>query len=233
MRFQKNNEQISYKDFSEMFPRQGRILSGHAENFPQLTLNLEELWSFSEEGMKLENIAIDLKKMLSYHQSFFYKHSIYKENLAKALGLKKQNRFFKVIDLSAGFLSDTALMLAMGLEVICYERNPYLACLIDREVEKLNSDKLHFFYGEYEQGEGDVFYFDPMYSEKNDKSAPKKQMQFLRQFIGVDEDAQEFILKIKEKKKRLVIKRSKKAPSLLENPSHQVIGKSTRYDVYF
>jgi hypothetical protein len=71
-----------------------------------------------------------------------------------------------------------------------------------------------------------------MYEEKNSKAAPRKGMQLFRKHVGVDTDARQSAQKLQQLSSRLVIKRSVKASSLIENPSMSFGKKSTLYDVY-
>ena len=65
-----------------------------------------------------------------------------------------------------------------------------------------------------------VIYFDPMYSEKNEKALPKKEMRIFREVVGVDLDAESTAKSLLKMSKRLVIKRSIKAKPILDNPSN-------------
>ncbi len=222
---------VDFKLFQELFPLEAGWIEPNLELYQDVILHIDETWKVGLVGVDFSAFGLDLAKELSYHKRYFQKSSIYKENLARALGLKRGAKL-KVCDLTAGMLSDTALMLAMGIEVVAYERNALMAALIHQEVKKVAPVGLSFHYGECIKVDVDVYYFDPMYEQKNEKSAPKKQMMFLRQTVGVDQDAKDFALNISQRGKRLVIKRSKKADPLLKRPIHQVIGKSTCYDVY-
>jgi 16S rRNA (guanine1516-N2)-methyltransferase len=231
MHFYQDKKEIHFSDFENQFPAEAKILG----------LYLEQSISFQIEDnrIKLESpysnpVFVDAQSKLDYHKKYFYKHSIYKEPLAKAVGIKKGQDKPHILDATAGLLGDTLLMYAMGANVECCERNPIAAalCLNAINTENLNI-KFHFSnVSDLDLESYDVLYFDPMYSEKNDKARPKKEMQIFRDIVGIDADAKEIALNLKEKSKRLVIKRSIKAQPLLAEPTMTYNGKSTSYDVY-
>lgn len=232
MQFWKNKKEISFKEFSSLYPRQAKILSKCDEENWQFIIENERL-KFIYKDYK--PIFIDILNILESHRIYFYKNSFYKEPLAKALGLKKGKSRPSVLDATAGFMGDTLLMSNFDLKSLtCMERYPIAQCLImdaltvsdiPIDFDPINSADTNMTF--------DVCFFDPMYSEKNKKTAPKKEMLMFREIIGEDLDSIEVakhLLNIS--RERLVIKRSVKAGYLLETPSHSINGKSTRYDVY-
>ena len=80
----------------------------------------------------------------------------------------------------------------------------------------------------------DIIYLDPMFSDVDKRAKVKKDMQMLHALIGENNDADRLLeLALSKAKKRVVVKRHKLSPFLNnQKPSHQIIGKSTRYDVY-
>lgn len=174
---------------------------------------------------------------LDYHKNFFYKNSIYTQPFAKALGVKKGKKRPKVLDASAGTLKDTCLMLAMGLEVIACERHPVAQALISNCLSFTDIEGLEFIPTEASalvksRADFDVIYFDPMYEQKNEKAAPRKEMRIFRELIDSDLDAADIANSFRLLGKRLVIKRSSKAIPLLPGPHMSFGRKSTAYDVY-
>ena len=87
-----------------------------------------------------------------------------------------------------------------------------------------------------EFGRPNVVYFDPMYTQKNNKALPTKEMQIFREVLL--QNSEEEINKLIEvgltvAKDRVVLKRSNKANVLKhKNYGMSFKGKSTRYDVY-
>ena len=127
----------------------------------------------------------------------------------------------------------SSLMSFFADKVIGHERNPVIFLLLVDAALNFCPDNVELHYGEVIHSESyDTYFYDPMYDDHNKKAAPKKEMMIFRQLVGADEDCVNFAVKLKEFKKRLVIKRSIKAKQLLPNVHHDIRGKSTRYDVY-
>lgn len=231
MKFLLNKNPVDSEDFKKMFQREAEIL--------ETSSDLDLTFHVDNGILKLESphsgpVFIDAMSKLNYHQKYFYKNSIYKEPIAKAIGLKKSIEKPSILDATAGLLGDTLLMYSMGVEVSCCERNPIAAALCQNAINynNLEIQLYHSSVIDINIESFDVVYFDPMYSQKNKKSAPKKEMQLFRDLIGEDLDARETAKFIAQKVSRLVIKRSIKAHPLLEKPSMTFEGKSTAYDVY-
>lgn len=188
-------------------------------------------------------ISLEVDRELSRHEDFFRKSSLQKELLARALGIKGAYRP-KVLDLTGGMLGDSLLMLAFGCEVTTLERHPLIQFLIKFALANATHpkiEKFHFipdnagtFLSQAHTDQFDVIYFDPMFEDANEKTAPRKEMRIFRDVIGGDSDALEiFGMAKKLGPKRLVVKRPRHSAELNLSPSVQYIGKSTRYDVYF
>lgn len=186
-------------------------------------------------------IGIEFDRELTRHEEFFKKSSLQKEMLAKAIGVKGPYRP-KVLDLTAGLLGDSLMMLAFGCQVWASERHPVIKFLIESALKNAQHPKKTAFHFLPEDASNvlnnspqvDVIYFDPMFEDANEKASPRKEMRIFRNLIGPDQDA----LRVFEKAlgiraKRLVIKRPRQSVFLGKEPSVQYIGKSTRYDVYF
>lgn len=229
------DKEISLSEFSVKFPKEAEFLQG--QTWDNLKLIISETGQFSYQKRGSDSlIEIPVLKILDYHKKYFYKHSIYREPLAKAIGLKPKILDFNIADATCGLMGDSLLLKAFGLKnLYTFERSPLAAALISNAIT-INHLDLSFTFGEVPASLSkffDVIYFDPMYHETNKKAAPKKEMLFLREFLGPDLDAKEKAQTLLEySKKRLVIKRSLKATPLISGVHHTVRGKSTAYDVY-
>jgi len=186
-------------------------------------------------------IGIEIDKELQRHEEFFKKSSLQKELLARAIGVKGPYRP-RVLDLTAGLLGDSLLMLAFGCEVWATERHPVIQKLIESSLKNARHPKLSQFHFYPEEGlsfldqvpEIDVIYFDPMFEDASEKTSPRKEMRIFRNMVGKDLDAREVFQKASLiGPKRLVVKRPKHSEVLFGTPSVEYVGKSTRYDVYF
>lgn len=215
------------------------------EKSKKITLSWENHQFYLHSDRDSEKpIGLDLDADLNRHEHYFKKNSLKNELLAKALGIKNQSRP-RVLDLTAGMLSDSLLMLSFGCEVVALERNLVIQLLIFSALRKSTSPKLkNLTFCPYDAdyfllnhpSSFDVIYFDPMFEDFNDKTAPKKQMRVFRSLIGQDSDAcQTFERALGCKPRRLVVKRPRYSQELTQGfPSVvKYLGKSIRYDVYF
>ena len=235
MKYFINFELVSFEQFAQNFPEESKILALWEDSEFEVW-GVDKSLKYRLDGKQL--IEIDPVKVLEYHRRTFFKKSPYQENLAKALGIKSdKDKDLKVLDATAGLLSDSLMMIALGLrDLTLYERHPLIQALIINTLKQYPDLSGAKFYpkdaGTIDE-KFDIIYFDPMYHEVNQKSASKKEMVFMRQVVGADKDAHQQAKKLLNHCKRLVIKRSQKAKPILEGFGHQVQGKSTHYDIYF
>jgi len=153
-----------------------------------------------------------------------------------------------VVDATAGFGHDAALLACMGFNVLALERSPLIQILLldalrrakeDPRLADAMGDRLHVesvdataFIPEIEPAP-EVVYMDPMFNPPHPSSAlPKKPAQLLRRIVGQDLDAEELFGVACAAAKRVVVKRADGAGHLVRKPSHSVSGKQVRYDVY-
>ena len=164
----------------------------------------------------------------------------------RAIGLNKlkAGETIKLLDATAGLARDAFIFAKLGTNVTMLERNPTLAEMIETALKNLSDEtlkqNLQFIFTDaatYLQSNDiqyDVIYLDPMFSDVDKRAKVKKDMQMLHELIGENNDADRLLaLALSKAKKRVVVKRHKLSPFLNnQKPSHQIIGKSTRYDVY-
>ena len=80
-----------------------------------------------------------------------------------------------------------------------------------------------------------VIYIDPMFPTRSKSAQVKKEMQFFHDIVGSDDDSEKLLLRaLSLAKNRIVVKRPRLADKLTEvvQPAFDIVGKSTRYDVY-
>lgn len=164
-------------------------------------------------------------------------------DLSRAIGLNKF-KDLSILDATAGLARDAFIFLKLGAKVTLLERHPLLIPLLEKALDSLEDEDLKkrlsfipkdaIIYLEQEKENYDCIYLDPMFSEIEKRATVKKEMQFLQQIVGENEDASILLSHaLKKAKKRVVVKRHKLSPYLAERlPHHSIIGKSTRYDVY-
>ncbi|WP_196139080.1 class I SAM-dependent methyltransferase [Aliikangiella sp. G2MR2-5] len=168
------------------------------------------------------------------------------ELVARALGVKPNYRP-KVLDATAGMGRDSLIMAMLGCNVVMYERQVAIHALLANALERFKlsghnqqvaerlflaqNDSKEFVKG----AEGfDVIYLDPMFPERKKSALVKKEMRLFKMLAGEDKDADELLLgALQSPVPRIVVKRPKGAPVLAnKKPSHEIVAKKFRYDVY-
>lgn len=171
------------------------------------------------------------------------------ELLGKAVGWK-QSLAPRVLDVTAGFGLDSFLLADLGCDVLGAERQPVLATLLElARTRALSSDdewlrgvasRLMFRQGDAKDlsleyvADRDVIYLDPMFPVER-RAAPGKGMQVLQRLCGEAGADGETLLQwaVTQPVKRVVVKRPRKAPPLLEEGlGHKITGRAVRFDVY-
>lgn len=170
------------------------------------------------------------------------------ELIARAVGLKKQAKLF-VLDATAGLGQDAFVLACLGCQVHCLERSPIIAALLQDALDRLLAheewkdlplsltqiDAKHYL-SRYPDNQilPDVIYLDPMFPPRSKTALVKKEMRWLQDLLGHEDDVVELLqLALKVARKRVVIKRPRLAPVIDGlRPSLQVCGKSSRFDVY-
>lgn len=171
-------------------------------------------------------------------------------NLSRSqpLGRSIGNTEGLVVDATAGFGHDAALLACMGFNVLALERSPLVQVLLLDAIRRADEDprmkqalggRLRLepvdavnFIPTIEPAPA-VVYMDPMFNPSRPSSAlPRKPAQLLRRIVGHDPDAEALLQVACASSRRVVVKRADGARCLAGNPSHSVSGKQVRYDVY-
>lgn len=153
-----------------------------------------------------------------------------------------------VVDLTAGLLKDSCYFLKQNLNVLAFERNPFMFLFSAAQL-RIASEKNQIFsnlelkFGSYSsenigelsraKSKKTTFYFDPIFETSKRKSLPGKEMQIVR-FLAEDQDqdAKSFFENlVQDVSSRIVVKRSTKTPSL-GKPIHSFTGTTVVYDLY-
>jgi len=165
--------------------------------------------------------------------------------LPRAVGMKS-GKTPDIVDATAGLGRDAFLLASLGARVTLIERSPRMHALlanalaraIDSEVGEIVS-RMTLLFGDAKvllpTLSPDVILIDPMHPERKKSALVKKEMRLIRQIVGVDSDAAELMnVALDCARKRVVLKWPQKADPLagVPVPSHQITGKSTRYDVF-
>ncbi|BCA96175.1 ribosomal RNA small subunit methyltransferase J [Legionella antarctica] len=165
-----------------------------------------------------------------------------KQGLVRAC---KPAKGLKIIDATAGWGRDAAILASFGSEVTMLERHPVMAALLADAIEQrapLDKQQMQLTLKETDaysyldrlakKDYPDLIYIDPMHPERNKSALVKKDMQALQQMIGADQDALALIkLATARVKQRVVVKWPQKTKSLLAANSC-IEGKTIRFDIY-
>lgn len=158
--------------------------------------------------------------------------------MAKALG---RNKKLKVLDCTAGWGLDAALMALSGFRVLAFEQNQLLAAILQDEMKHNSSLPLEFRHGdsfEYlssisDSERPDIVFIDPMFIEKSKGAKSEKSIQVLQNLVEPSPLTEEKLkLAIEKAKSHVVVKQNKRAERLNIRPSATFEGQSIRFDVY-
>lgn len=167
--------------------------------------------------------------------------------LPKAIGMKG-GKTPNVVDATAGLGRDSFLMASLGATVTLIERSPDMHKLLAEGMARASAEggELAEIMARMTLLQGDakdllpslnpeVILVDPMHPPRKTKALVKKEMRLIRQIVGVDDDSVELMkVALASATKRVVLKWPQKADPMdgIAPPSHQIPGKSTRYDVW-
>ncbi len=172
--------------------------------------------------------------------------------IAKAVGVKL-SRPLSVLDCTAGLGKDAFVLASLGCDMTLLERTPIVATLLQNGLERalgsgdydlqaicqrmnlVPQDSLAYLQARVAEGNKmDVVYLDPMFPERTKSAQIKKDMLAFHSIVGADEDADNLLPLAREVARyRVVVKRPRKAPFLNDSqPSYQLEGKTSRYDIY-
>ena len=149
----------------------------------------------------------------------------------------------RILDVTAGWGRDAAILASFGAEVVMIERQPTMAALLADGLARspshdgFNLSLLHMDAKDYlmalpEADYPDVIYIDPMHPTRQKSALVKKDMQALQALIGADDGVEELILMaIQRVKMRVVVKWPNRLAPLI--PPQQILsGKTVQYDIY-
>ena len=172
--------------------------------------------------------------------------------IAKAVGVKS-GVYPKVLDATAGLGKDAFVLATLGCRLQMLERSPVVHALLQdglararsdfddpelaqiiARMELLSVDSQDYLAQISDTDKPDVIYLDPMFPDRNKTADVKKEMAAFHHVVGKDEDADSLLEKALAKANyRVVVKRPRKAAFIAnKTPSHQLEGKSSRYDIY-
>lgn len=165
-----------------------------------------------------------------------------KTELLRACKLKPGMR---VVDATAGWGRDAAVLASSGAHVVMLEREPVLAALLEEGLERLyqhqNMSLYLRLYGEdardylkalVPEDYPDVIYLDPMHPAREKSAKVKKDLHALQALLGADDDPLSLLeIARLRARDRVVVKWPARLPALLK-PDYAFEGKTVRFDVY-
>lgn len=170
-------------------------------------------------------------------------------DLARAIGVGKGVK--TVLDVTAGIGRDASALSAAGCIVTAVERSPILAALWDEAIPCPALPSLMFVHGEAadllkraatleHDSRPHAVYLDPMFPPRTKSALVGKELRTVSRVLRAegligdpDAEASELLaLAKKAATRRVVVKRPKRAAPLHENPAHQFVGTTVRYDLY-
>ncbi|MEP5152267.1 class I SAM-dependent methyltransferase [Planktotalea sp.] len=169
------------------------------------------------------------------------------QDLPKAMGLRA-GKTPTVIDATAGLGRDSFLLASLGAKVTMIERSAEMHALLQdgmtRAVEEGGGfadilGRMTLLHGDAKDLlpdlNGDAILIDPMHPPRKNSALVKRELRQVRDIVGTDEDSAELLrVALEHARKRVVLKWPAKADPIagVRACSHQIMGKSTRYDVF-
>ena len=169
------------------------------------------------------------------------------QNLAKAIGMRA-NKNRTIVDATAGLGYDAFILASLGANITLIERSETMHKLVaDAMLQaKSHGGEVSKIIGRMSLLFGDsknilpglspkVILIDTMYKDRKKSALVKNNMRLIREIVGPDSDFIDLIkVAFKIAKNRVVIKQPRYAKPLkdIRECSHQILGRTIRYDVY-
>ena len=169
------------------------------------------------------------------------------QDLPKAAGLKPGVNPH-IIDATAGLGRDAFLLASLGAIVTLIERSAEMYQLLRDGMARaidaggITADivgRMTLIHGDaitlLPTLSPEIVLVDPMHPARNKSALVKAEMRQIRALVGVDDDQTQLLqTALAHASKRVVLKWPAKAAAMagIRAPSHQIIGKSVRYDVF-
>jgi 16S rRNA (guanine1516-N2)-methyltransferase len=167
--------------------------------------------------------------------------------LPKAMGLRA-GKTPTIIDATAGLGRDSFLLASLGAQVTLIERSAEMHVLLAQGMQRAFDEGGEFreIIGRMTLMMGDAkdllpelsaeaILIDPMHPPRKNSALVKRELRQVREIVGTDDDADELVrAALKTARSRVVLKWPAKADPIegIRACSHQIMGKSTRYDVF-
>ncbi|WP_085849634.1 class I SAM-dependent methyltransferase [Pacificibacter marinus] len=169
------------------------------------------------------------------------------QDLAKAMGLRA-GKTPMIIDATAGLGRDSFLLASLGAQVTLIERSEKMHALLADGMTRAAAEggdfrdiinRMTLLKGDAKdllpELSGEAILIDPMHPPRKNSALVKLDLRQVREIVGTDDDAADLVrVALKYARNRVVLKWPAKADRIegLEPCTHQIIGKTTRYDVF-
>ncbi len=152
-----------------------------------------------------------------------------------------------LIDATCGLAKDTLVMASHGTHITAIESNPLLLLLLQQAKRRaadhpimgpiVRNVDFHLGQAEYllnDMPSQSIIYLDPMFPPSSKTALAKKPLQMLQKMThNPCDDLTLLKTAIGCQAKRVILKRPRKSPVLLEKQlHHQIHGKTIRFDIY-
>lgn len=153
-----------------------------------------------------------------------------------------------IVDATAGLGRDAFFLAALGARVTLIERSETMHDLIAEGLERARAEggryaetvaRMTLIHGDSRallpQLNPQVVLIDPMHPPRDKTALVKKEMRLIRDIVGTDPDSLQLMqVALEAARNRVVLKWPSRAEPMpgLRSPSHQIVGASTRFDVF-
>lgn len=167
--------------------------------------------------------------------------------LAKAAGLVR-GVTPDIVDATAGLGRDAFLLASLGANVTLIERSQKMHDLLAQGLARAAAEggryaetvaRMTLLHGDSSlllpELKPQVVLVDPMHPPRGNTALVKKEMRQIREIVGTDPDSENLMkVALTFAQNRVVLKWPLRAEPMagIRKPSHQILGKSTRYDVF-
>ena len=167
--------------------------------------------------------------------------------LARAMGFRS-GKTPLIVDATAGLGRDAFLLASLGAQVVMIERSEKMHSLLvqgmDRAVKEGGEfreiiGRMTLLKGDAKdllpELSGEAILIDPMHPPRKNSALVKRELRQVREIVGTDEDAVDLVrVALRNARNRVVLKWPTKADPIkgIQMCSHQIHGKTTRYDVF-
>lgn len=167
--------------------------------------------------------------------------------LAKAMGLRG-GKTPTIVDATAGLGRDAFLLASLGAEVTLIERSLTMHALLEQGLQRAYDEggdvrdivrRMTLLQGDSKDllptMRTEAILIDPMHPPSRKSALVKQELRRVREIVGADDDALDLVhIALDHARNRVVLKWPAKADPMvgLRACSHQILGKTTRYDVF-